>query len=90
MHLHPITLNPGDIATARLVVLNPASFHDDPTALLDAWAALKAQRGQQINPLRLRLFQERMAAADHLFGRGHPVFARPVAPEAPFFDGLAS
>lgn len=90
MHLHPIALHPADLATARLVVLNPASFHNNPDARLNAWAALKSARGEQINPLRLRLFQDRIAAADHLFGRGHPVFARPMVPEAPFYDGMAS
>lgn len=89
MHRHQITLHPDDIQTARLVVLNPASFHDDPNARLSAWAALKQARGEQVNPLRLRLFQERLIAIDHLFGQNRPVFARPCA-EAPFFDGMAS
>lgn len=90
MHLHPIALHPADLATARAVVLNPASFAGDPDARLNAWAALKSARGEQVNPLRLRLFQDRIAAADHLFGRGHLVFARPMVPEAPFYDGMAS
>ena len=85
MHRHQITLHPDDIQTARLVVLNPASFHDDPDARLNAWAALKAQRGQQVNPLRLHLLQRAYQHPTSL-----PVRVIRPCTEAPFFDGLAS
>lgn len=87
MRFHPALSD--TLATARAVVLNPASFHDDPDSRLSAWIALKRGRGQSLDARhiqRLERYQRHYAAPLGLI-RTAP--AAP-APEAPYFDGLAA
>ena len=47
-------------ADALAVVHHPELVADQPRLRLDAWAALMAERGRRVNPVRLQAMQHRV------------------------------
>lgn len=87
-HISPY-ITAATLATARAVVLNPGSFHDDPDSRLSAWIALKRGRGQRLDARhiqRLERYQRHYAAPLSLIRSSAPA----PCPEAPFYDGMAA